>query len=146
MINFKWYSATFITLLFTSNINAEVIHSERSLYKNVIVEDDYNIRCLKFSVKRKTSSQSCVNKDQPKALVFSYTKLLFSSFLIMDKPENVLIINATPVENENSILFHLREVGNKQITFLPKTTFGERVTWFSANVLGEKRRKFNNLK
>lgn len=82
---------------------AEVIHSERSLYRNVIVEDKENIRCLKFSVKRKTSSQSCINKAQPKALVFSYTKLLFSSFLIMDKPENVLIIGLGGGTMSNSI-------------------------------------------
>lgn len=95
--------ATLIFTIFSFNINAEVIHSERSLYRNVFVEDKDNIRCLKFSVKRKTSSQSCMNKDKPKALVFSYTKLLFSSFLVMDKPANVLIIGLGGGTMSNSI-------------------------------------------
>lgn len=117
MINLKLLSPLFITLCFISNINAEVIHSERSLYKNVIVEDNDNIRCLKFSVKRKTSSQSCINKAAPKALVFNYTKLLFSSFLLMDKPEHVLIIGLGGGTMSNSIhqLYPQAKITNVEI-------------------------------
>lgn len=93
----------FITLLNSQHVSAKVIHSERSLYKNVIVQDEGDIRCLKFSLKRKESSQSCMNLSNPKALVFNYTKLLFSSFLLMDKPENVLIIGLGGGTMSNSI-------------------------------------------
>lgn len=118
MINRMKKNAVFIFgFIFIFNLNAEVIHSERSLYKNVIVEDQDNIRCLKFSVKRKTSSQSCINKTAPKALVFNYTKLLFSSFLIMDKPENVLIIGLGGGTMSNSIhqLYPQAKITNVEI-------------------------------
>ncbi len=92
-----------LVLLISQPLFADVIHSERSLYKNVIVEDDGDIRCLKFSLKRKESSQSCINKTNPKALVFNYTKLLFSSFLVMDEPQNVLIIGLGGGTMSNSI-------------------------------------------
>jgi len=72
---------------------AKIIHKERSLYRNIIVEDNFNLRCLKFNVKTSKSNQSCLYKDDPKKLVFNYTKLLFSSLLMMNKdPERILII------------------------------------------------------
>ncbi|MGJ8690992.1 MAG: spermidine synthase [Thalassotalea sp.] len=107
-----------ISLLVISSINyAQVIHSERSLYRNVIVEDNGDIRCLKFSLKRKTSSQSCFNKKQPKALVFNYTKLLFASFLMLDEPKNVLVIGLGGGTMSNSIhqLFPNAKVTNVEI-------------------------------
>lgn len=76
-----------------SLIQAKVVHKERSLYRNIIVEDNYNLRCLKFNVKSSKTNQSCMYKNDPEKLVFNYTKLLFSGLLMMDKaPENILII------------------------------------------------------
>ncbi|GLX78011.1 hypothetical protein tinsulaeT_13510 [Thalassotalea insulae] len=72
---------------------AKVIHQERSLYRNILVEDKFNLRCLKFNVKTSKTNQSCLYKNDPQRLVFNYTKLLFSSLLVMEKaPENILII------------------------------------------------------
>ena len=34
-------------------VQAKVIHQERSLYRNILVEDTGNLRCLKFNVKSK---------------------------------------------------------------------------------------------
>jgi spermidine synthase len=81
-------------LFFISNSSlANVIHKERSLYRNIIVEDNYNLRCLKFNVKTSKTNQSCLYKDAPNKLVFNYTKLLFSSLLLLENPpENILII------------------------------------------------------
>lgn len=109
--------ALLLTTLFATVAQAEIIHSERSLYRNVIVEDNANIRCLKFSVKRKTSSQSCVNKTNPTALVFNYTKLLFSSLLLLDEPKNVLIIGLGGGTMSNSIhqLFPKAQITNVEI-------------------------------
>lgn len=79
--------------LFSTPALSKVIHQERSLYRNILVEDNYNLRCLKFNVKTSKTNQSCVYKNDPQKLVFNYTKLLFSSLLLMDKPpENILII------------------------------------------------------
>ncbi|MDG1750381.1 MAG: fused MFS/spermidine synthase [Thalassotalea sp.] len=95
-----------ICLLVTfSNVSfAKVIHKERSLYRNIIVEDNYNLRCLKFNVKTSKTNQSCLYIDDPQKLVFNYTKLLFSSLLLLDKaPESILIIGLGGGTMSNSL-------------------------------------------
>jgi len=78
--------------LFTAFTQAKVIHQERSLYRNILVEDNQNRRCLKFNVKTSANNQSCLYKDDPQRLVFNYTKLLFSSLLLNNDPKRILII------------------------------------------------------
>lgn len=78
--------------LFSNASIAKVIHSERSLYRNILVEETGDLRCLKFDEKTRQSSQSCMYKSKPKKLVFNYTKLTFASLLMIDNPKNVLII------------------------------------------------------
>ncbi|KTF16966.1 spermidine synthase [Pseudoalteromonas sp. H105] len=80
------------TALLTIQVNAEVIHSERSLYRNILVEENGDLRCLKFDEKTRMSSQSCLYKSKPQQLVFNYTKLTFASLFMIDDPKNVLII------------------------------------------------------
>jgi len=83
----------FIAILtFSHNIAAEVIHQERSLYRNILVEDQGDLRCLRFNVKTSKTNQSCLYKSSPQQLVFNYTKLLFSGLLLIDNPKNILII------------------------------------------------------
>lgn len=42
--------------------NADIIHQEKSLYRNIFVEDRDNLRCLKFNVKDTLTHQSCMLK------------------------------------------------------------------------------------
>lgn len=84
---------TFILLsLLATQVFAKVIHSERSLYRNIIVDEEGNQRCLKFNTKSSKTNQSCIFKNNPQKLVFNYTKLVFSSLLMIDNPKSVLII------------------------------------------------------
>jgi spermidine synthase len=71
---------------------AEVIHSERSLYRNILVEDKGDLRCLKFNVKSNKTRQSCLMKSQPQQLVFNYTKQLLTALLVNPTPKRILII------------------------------------------------------
>ncbi|MGL1958623.1 MAG: fused MFS/spermidine synthase [Colwellia sp.] len=92
MLNFL-LSVLFIISATTANqAQAEVIHHERSLYRNIIVEDNDDLRCLKFNVKKADSQQSCYLKSKPKKLVFNYTKLLLASLLVNPEPKRILII------------------------------------------------------
>ncbi len=75
-----------------SVVQAQVIHQERSLYRNILVEDKGDLRCLKFNVKSSQTQQSCFLKSQPQQLVFNYTKLLMTSLLVMPEPKRILII------------------------------------------------------
>ena len=88
---FKALTIILLSLLATQ-IFAKVIHSERSLYRNIIVDETGNQRCLKFNTKSSKTNQSCIFKDDPQKLVFNYTKLVFSSLLMIDNPKSVLII------------------------------------------------------
>jgi spermidine synthase len=86
------FAVFLLSLLFVKSISAEVIHQERSLYRNILVEDQGDLRCLKFNVKTSKTNQSCFYKSAPQKLVFNYTKLLFSGLLLVDSPKNILII------------------------------------------------------
>ena len=76
----------------STTASAKTVHSERSLYRNILVEENNGLRCLKFNVKSSKTQQSCMLVDDPKRLVFNYTKMLFSSLLINPNPERILII------------------------------------------------------
>ncbi len=91
-INLVTLTVFLLNVFFMKNISAEVIHQERSLYRNILVEDKGDLRCLKFNVKSSKTNQSCLNKSAPQQLVFNYTKLLFSGLLLVDNPKSILII------------------------------------------------------
>ena len=82
----------FLAVLFSVAAHSNVVHEERSLYRNIIVDETGNLRCLKFNTKSSQTSQSCMYKNNPDKLVFNYTKLTFASLLVTDNPKNVLII------------------------------------------------------
>ncbi|KGJ95413.1 spermidine synthase [Colwellia psychrerythraea] len=81
-----------LAIWLTNNAMAEVIHNERSLYRNILVEDNGDLRCLKFNVKSTKTRQSCFLKSQPQRLVFNYTKQLLTGLLINPEPKRILII------------------------------------------------------
>ncbi len=74
-----------------------VIHSERSLYRNIIVTEDDKRRCMTFIVSDLASpgqNQSCryqnpLDRDR---LIFPYGKMVLSSLLVQDNPQRILII------------------------------------------------------
>jgi len=88
---FKYFSIVLLIFLPLTSFS-KVIHSERSLYRNIIVDEHGNKRCLKFNTKSSKTNQSCQFKDDPQKLVFNYAKLVFSSLLMTDNPKRVLII------------------------------------------------------
>jgi len=98
-------------------VDAEVIHKERSLYRNILVEDNHNLRCLKFNVKTSKSNQSCLYKNDPQRLVFNYTKLLFSGLLINNNPQKILIIGLGGGTMSNTLhqLYPSAEITNVEI-------------------------------
>lgn len=115
---FKYITlAILFLLLATSAVQAKVIHQERSLYRNIIVEEKGDLRCLKFNVKSTKSQQSCFLKSQPKQLVFNYTKLLMSSLLLNPEPKRILIIGlgGGTVSNTLSELYPNSKIDNVEI-------------------------------
>lgn len=100
-----------------SMTHADVIHQERSLYRNILVEDNGDLRCLKFNVKSSKTQQSCLLKSQPKKLVFNYTKLLMASLLVNPEPKRILIIGLGGGTMSNTLaeLYPQSEIDNIEI-------------------------------
>lgn len=71
---------------------AEVIHEERSLYRNILVSKEYRLLCLKFSVRHDQRNQSCLNPRHPRRMVFSYTRMMMASLLLNENPQSILVI------------------------------------------------------
>ncbi|MCJ8318713.1 MAG: fused MFS/spermidine synthase [Colwellia sp.] len=104
-------------IFLSTQVGAEIIHNERSLYRNIIVEDTGDLRCLRFNVKNSKSSQSCFLKSNPQSLVFNYTKLLFSALLVNNQPERILIIGLGGGTMSNTLhqLFPKSRIDNVEI-------------------------------
>jgi spermidine synthase len=101
---FLLVSLMMLNMSFSASVQAKVIKEERSLYRNIFVEDTGDKRCLKFSVKRKTSSQSCIYKSKPNELVFDYAKYVMTSLVFNVAPKNVLIIGLGGGTLSNNLL------------------------------------------
>jgi spermidine synthase len=81
-----------LLLSLTGPTHAKVLHEERSVYTRIIVEDSNRLRCLKFTLKREDSTQTCINLNYPKRMVFSYTQMSMASLLLNPNPASVLIV------------------------------------------------------
>lgn len=69
------------------------IHQERSLYRNIIVTEDSQRRCMRFTITdRRGQNQSCRYLDNHDRLVFPYAKMVLTSLLVHDAPSRILIV------------------------------------------------------
>lgn len=115
---FKVFAIILSCILLTMSLAyADVIHQERSLYRNILVEDNDDLRCLKFNVKSNKTQQSCYLKSQPQKLVFNYTKLLMASLLVNPEPQRILIIGlgGGTMSNTLAALYPESEIDNVEI-------------------------------
>lgn len=81
-----------VVLVHSELASARVIHEERSLYRNIIVDKTNNLLCLAFTVKRKEHNQSCIDLQNPDRLVFAYVRMVFAALLVNPAPQNILVI------------------------------------------------------
>jgi len=69
------------------------IHEERSVYRNILVTEDSQRRCLRFTITRLVGqNQSCRYLRDPQRLVFPYAKMTLSSLLVRDDPKRIFIV------------------------------------------------------
>lgn len=71
-----------------------LIHSERSLYRQVLVyqDDDEGTRCLCFTRLCAIGRQSCQYLREPDRLVFEYTQMMLGALYLQPQPQSILII------------------------------------------------------
>jgi len=69
-----------------------LIHSEKSLYRDVFVYEDGNTRCLCFTRMCAIGRQTCIDLQQPNRLVFEYTQMMLGALFLKPEPHSILVI------------------------------------------------------
>jgi len=81
-----------VLLLCPFALQAKVLHSERSLYQNVLVIERDREICLQFTVRHDLRNQTCMHLDRPKEMIFSYTRMMLAALLLRDDPASILVV------------------------------------------------------
>ena len=81
-----------ILLLLMGPAIAEVLHQERSLYRNIFVIQNGDQRCMSFRYPGGLGRQSCKFLHDPDRLVFQYTRMMLSGLFLNPNPRRILII------------------------------------------------------
>ena len=84
--------STLFLLTTCGDSDARVMHSEKSLYRNIFVTQDDGLRCLTFRRSKSQNRQTCTNIDDPNYLVFPYTRMMLGVLTIKPDPGCILII------------------------------------------------------
>jgi spermidine synthase len=83
---------TYLLLATSQTASAQDIHREKSLYRNIIVKQEGQRRCLIFTVKRSDRNQTCIDMSDPKRIVFAYARMTMGGLLLNANPQRVLVI------------------------------------------------------
>lgn len=85
--------AGLLATLCTTVVHAQrtIIHEERSQYRNVVVTEFNNQRCMLFNVRRGDMNQTCIDLRDPRRLVFNYTRMSFAGLLLNSQPKRILV-------------------------------------------------------
>jgi spermidine synthase len=71
--------------------SAEVLYTEKSLYRNIFVYEEDGLRCMKFG-RYSSGRQTCMSLADRNYLVFNYTRMMMASLYLNPSPKRVLII------------------------------------------------------
>ena len=88
--------AVFFALLILStgaaSAKVELLHQERSLYRNIYVTQNGDERCMTFRYPRGVGRQSCKLLHEPGKLIFQYTRMQLSALFLNSNPRRILVI------------------------------------------------------
>ncbi len=70
---------------------ARELHTERSLYRNIVVYEEGDVRCMKFG-RHSVGRQTCMSLSNPDRLVFDYTRMMMAALYLNPAPKRVLIV------------------------------------------------------
>jgi spermidine synthase len=81
-------------LFATGMVRAEqrLLHSERSLYREVLVYENGDVRCMCFTRHCRVGRQSCLDTRHPDRIVMNYPKMMLGALFVNPAPRSVLII------------------------------------------------------
>ena len=72
-------------------VGAKELHTERSLYRNIVVYDEDGLRCMKFG-RHAAGRQTCMSLADRDRLVFDYTRMMMAALYLNPLPKRVLVI------------------------------------------------------
>ena len=70
----------------------QLLHQERSLYRNIFVTQTGDERCMLFRWPRPLGRESCKLLNEPEKLIFDYTQMMLSGLYLNPNPKRILII------------------------------------------------------
>ena len=84
-------AAAALALAAAGGARAQVLHTERSLYRNIVVYDEAGERCMRFG-RHAGGRQTCVSRTEPDRLVFDYTKMTMGALYLDPAPARILVV------------------------------------------------------
>lgn len=72
--------------------NMKLLHSERSLYREVLVYEANGVRCICFTRFCRIGRQTCQEVKRPERIVMTYPRMMLGALFVKPDPESVLII------------------------------------------------------
>lgn len=70
----------------------KLTHSQRSLYREVLVYENRDVRCMCFTRECRIGRQSCMDLDEPDRIVMNYPQMMLTALYAQPEPSSVLII------------------------------------------------------
>lgn len=70
----------------------QLLHQERSLYRNLFVTQTGDERCMLFRYPRPAGRESCKLLHEPDKLIFDYTQMMLASLYLQPHPKRLLLI------------------------------------------------------
>lgn len=70
----------------------KLLHSERSLYREVLVYEGDHQRCMCFTRNCRVGRQSCMDTRAPDRMVMNYPRMMLGSLFLNPEPRTVLIV------------------------------------------------------
>jgi spermidine synthase len=83
-----------LSLVAAAPVSAQtLVHSEKSLYREVLVYEQNGERCMCFTRMCRIGRQSCINLQDPHRFALNYTRMMMAGTLFMGPaPKRVLIV------------------------------------------------------
>lgn len=70
----------------------KLLHSERSLYREVLVYESGSVRCICFTRYCRIGRQTCQDAKHPERIVMNYPQMMLGALYVEPEPHSVLII------------------------------------------------------
>ncbi len=70
----------------------KLVHSERSLYREVLVYDTGSVRCMCFTRHCRVGRQTCMDTQHPDRFALNYTRMMLGALYLQPEPRSILII------------------------------------------------------